>query len=91
MIICKKHVAIYRKISETIFIYHIADTQTQYNRLFYQNGRNKMQKSSDSGAQEQKQLELHEQLTKVEQLRESGIADIPAKAASAKLRFSLKG
>ena len=33
MIICKKHVAIYRKISETIFIYHIADTQTQYNRL----------------------------------------------------------
>ena len=35
MIICKKHVATYRKISETIFIYHIADTQTQYNRLFY--------------------------------------------------------
>ena len=35
MIICKKHVAIYRKISETIFIYHIADTQTQYSRLFY--------------------------------------------------------
>ena len=35
MIICKKHVAIYRKISETIFIYHIADTQTQSNRLFY--------------------------------------------------------
>ena len=35
MIIWKKHVAIYRKISETIFIYHIADTQTQYNRLFY--------------------------------------------------------
>ena len=35
MIICKKHVTIYRKISETIFIYHIADTQTQYNRLFY--------------------------------------------------------
>ena len=35
MIICKKHVAIYRKISQTIFIYHIADTQTQYNRLFY--------------------------------------------------------
>ena len=50
-----------------------------------------MQKSSDSGAQEQKHLELHEQLTKVEQLRESGIADIPAKAASAKLRSSLKG
>ena len=35
MVICKKHVAIYRKISQTIFIYHIADTQTQYNRLFY--------------------------------------------------------
>ena len=50
-----------------------------------------MQKSSDSGAQKQKQLELYEQLTKLEQLRESGNADIPAKAASAKLRFSLKG
>ena len=27
MIICKKHVAIYRKISQTIFIYHLADTR----------------------------------------------------------------
>ena len=35
MIICKKHAAIYRKISQTVFIYHIADTQTQYSRLFY--------------------------------------------------------
>ena len=50
-----------------------------------------MQKSSDSGAQKQKQLELYEQLTKVEQLRESGIADIPAKTASAKLTSALKG
>lgn len=49
-----------------------------------------MEKSSDSGTQEQKQLKLYEQLTKVEQLRESGIADIPAKTASAKLRSALK-
>lgn len=35
MIICKKHVAIYRKIGEVVYIYHIADTQTQYTKLFY--------------------------------------------------------
>lgn len=35
MIICKKHVAIYRQIGKTIYIYHIADTQTEYTKLFY--------------------------------------------------------
>jgi|SRR5699024_1111830 len=36
MVISKKHVAIYRKIEGTIYIYHIADTQTEYTKLFYQ-------------------------------------------------------
>lgn len=35
MVICGKHVAIYRKIDDTVYIYHIADTQTEYTRLFY--------------------------------------------------------
>ena len=35
MVICKKHVAIYRDIGEEIYIYHIADTQTEYHKLFY--------------------------------------------------------
>lgn len=35
MVICKKHVAIYRQIEDAIFIYHIADTQTEYTKLYY--------------------------------------------------------
>jgi toxin ParE1/3/4 len=35
MVICKKHAAIYRKIKDVIYIYHIADTQTEYTKLFY--------------------------------------------------------
>lgn len=35
MVICKKHVAIYRKIDKTVYVYHIADTQTEYTKLFY--------------------------------------------------------
>ena len=35
MVICKKHVAIYRKIARTVYVYHIADTQTEYTKLFY--------------------------------------------------------
>ena len=35
MVICKKHVAIYSVIGEEIYIYHIADTQTEYHKLFY--------------------------------------------------------
>ena len=36
MIICKKHIAIYWVINEKVYIYHIADTQTEYTKLFYQ-------------------------------------------------------
>lgn len=35
MVICKKHVAIYRQVKDVIYIYHIADTQTEYTKLFY--------------------------------------------------------
>lgn len=35
MVICKKHVAIYKVIDTSVFIYHIANTQTEYTKLFY--------------------------------------------------------
>jgi toxin ParE1/3/4 len=35
MVICKKHIAIHRKIGDVIYVYHIADTQTDYTKLFY--------------------------------------------------------
>ena len=35
MVICEKHVAIYKKIGEVVYVYHIADTQTEYTKLFY--------------------------------------------------------
>jgi len=35
MVICKRHVAIYKIIADVIFIYHIADTKTEYTKLFY--------------------------------------------------------
>ena len=35
MIICEKHVAIYKQIGRVVYIYHIADTQTDYTKLFY--------------------------------------------------------
>ena len=35
MIICERHVSIYRQIEEIIYIYHIADTRTEYTKLFY--------------------------------------------------------
>ena len=35
MIICEKHVAIYKKIGVVVYVYHIADTQTEYTKLFY--------------------------------------------------------
>jgi len=35
MVISKKHAAIYRKIKDEIYIYHIADTRTEYTKLFY--------------------------------------------------------
>lgn len=34
MLICGKHVAIYKKTGESVYIYHIADTRTEYTRLF---------------------------------------------------------
>lgn len=34
MVICKKHIAIYRKVHKSVYIYHIADTQTEYTKLF---------------------------------------------------------
>ncbi|MCH5250914.1 MAG: type II toxin-antitoxin system RelE/ParE family toxin [Lachnospiraceae bacterium] len=35
MIICKRHVAIFRQIEQKVYVYHIADTQTEYTKLFY--------------------------------------------------------
>jgi toxin ParE1/3/4 len=35
MVISKRHVAIYRRVKDMIYIYHIADTQTEYTKLFY--------------------------------------------------------
>lgn len=35
MVICEKHVAIYRIIDRTVYVYHIADTRTEYTKLFY--------------------------------------------------------
>ncbi|MCM1057853.1 MAG: type II toxin-antitoxin system RelE/ParE family toxin [Firmicutes bacterium] len=35
MVICKKHIAIYKQIGKVVYIYHIADTQTEYTKLFY--------------------------------------------------------
>ncbi len=35
MVICNKHIAIYRRIGDIIYIYHIADTQTDYTRIFF--------------------------------------------------------
>jgi toxin ParE1/3/4 len=34
MVIAGKHIAIYKVINNTIYIYHIADSQTQYSKLF---------------------------------------------------------
>ena len=35
MVICEKHFAICKKIGEAVYVYHIADTQTEYTKLFY--------------------------------------------------------
>ena len=35
MVICGKHAAIYRVIGRSVLIYHIADTQTNYTKLFF--------------------------------------------------------
>lgn len=35
MLICKKHVIIYKQVKSKIYVYHIADTQTEYTKLFF--------------------------------------------------------
>ena len=35
IVICEKHVAIYRQIEQKVYVYHIADTQTEYTKIFY--------------------------------------------------------
>lgn len=35
IVICKKHMAIYRQIGDKMYVYHIADIQTEYTKLFY--------------------------------------------------------
>ena len=35
MVICHKHVAIYKQVGEVVYVYHIADTHTEYTKLFY--------------------------------------------------------
>lgn len=34
MVICEKHVVIYKKIEGIVYVYYIADTQTEYTKLF---------------------------------------------------------
>lgn len=36
MVICEKHVAVYKQIGAVIYIYHIADMQTEYTKVFYE-------------------------------------------------------
>ncbi len=35
MLICKKHVITYKQVKSKIYVYHIADTQTKYTKLFF--------------------------------------------------------
>lgn len=35
MVICGKFVSIYRKVNGSVYIYHIANTQTECTKLFY--------------------------------------------------------
>ena len=35
MAVCKKHIIIYRKVKDKVYIYHIADAQTEYTKLFF--------------------------------------------------------
>ena len=36
MVICDKHVAFYKQMDKVVYIYHIADTQMEYTKLFYE-------------------------------------------------------
>ena len=31
----KKHIVIFKQVNSVIYVYHIADTQTEYTKLFY--------------------------------------------------------
>ena len=35
LVVCDKHVVIYRLFKNKVYVYHIADTQTEYTKLFY--------------------------------------------------------
>ena len=35
MVICKKHIVIFKQVNSVIYVFHIADTQTEYTKLFY--------------------------------------------------------
>ena len=35
MVICKKHIVIFKQVNSVIYVYHIADRQTEYTKLFY--------------------------------------------------------
>ena len=34
MVICDKHVAIYRRLGDVIYVYHIGDTRSDYCKVF---------------------------------------------------------
>lgn len=34
MVICGKHVIIYKQVKDAVYVYHIADTRTEYKNLF---------------------------------------------------------
>lgn len=34
MVICGKHVIIYKQVKDVVYVYHIADTRTEYKNLF---------------------------------------------------------
>lgn len=34
IVICGKHVVIYKRVVGIVYVYHIADTQTEYTKLF---------------------------------------------------------
>ena len=34
MVISERYVSIYRRVEGTVYVYHIADTQTEYTKLF---------------------------------------------------------
>lgn len=35
MVIAGRHVAIYKRVGDSIYIHHIADTRTEYSKLFH--------------------------------------------------------